>query len=237
MAPLPELFDLTRLPPAWGELIDPAAPWTALARMDALLAEIPDRLDGDVHPSAVIEGRVWLEGGARIGPCAYVQGPAWIMAGAEVGHAALLRPGVLVGPRAKVGHASEAKHAILLGGAHVAHFNYVGDAIIGHDVNLGAGVKLANLRVMPGGVKVGGTATGLRKLGAIIGDGVSIGCNAVLAPGTVVGRGTIVYEGATVRGVVPAGRIVKLRPALEVVERLDDAATSVGGGGGTAGDG
>jgi len=234
MPRLPALFDLTRLPPAWAELIDPAAPWTALARMDALLAGVPDRLDGEVHPSAVIEGRVWLEAGASIGPYAYVQGPAWIMAGAQVGHAAMLRPGVLLGPGAKVGHASEAKHAIVLGGAHVAHFNYVGDAIVGHDVNLGAGVKLANLRVMPGGVSVGGVATGLRKLGAIVGDGVSIGCNAVLAPGTVIGRGTIVYDGATVRGVVPAGRIVKLRPVLEMVERVDRDAGGAATGGAAA---
>ena len=235
MAQLPELFDLSRLPVAWAGLIDPATPWTALARMDALLAGIPDRLDGEVHPSAVIEGPVWLEAGARIGPCAYVQGPAWIMAGAQVGHAARLRGGVLMGPGARVGHASEAKRALLLGGAKAPHFNYVGDAIVGHDVNLGAGVKLANLRVMPGGVAVGGVATGLRKLGAILGDGVWIGCNAVLAPGTVIGRGTIVYDGATVRGVVPARSIVKLRPVLVVVDRLDPEAPSGGGRGGATG--
>ena len=234
MSQLPELFDLARLPEAWAGLIDPAAPWTALARMDALLAGIGRRLDGDAHPTAVIEGPVWLEAGAGIGPYAYVQGPAWIMAGAQVGHAAMLRGGVLMGPRAKVGHASEAKHALLLAGAQVPHFNYVGDAVIGHGVNLGAGVKLANLRVMPGGVAVGGVATGLRKLGAILGDGVSIGCNAVLAPGTVIGRDTIVYDGATVRGVVPARSIVKLRPTLEVVERLDPGVGDGAGRGGAA---
>lgn len=203
--------------------------------MDALLAGVPDRLDGEVHQTAVIEGTVWLEAGARIGPFALVQGPAWIMAGAQVGHAAMLRGGVLMGPRSKVGHASEAKHTILLAGAQVPHFNYVGDAVIGHDVNLGAGVKLANLRVVPGEVVVGGVATGLRKLGAILGDGVSIGCNAVLAPGTVIGRGTIVYDGATVRGVVPARSIVKLRPLLEVADRVDPPVAGGRGGGGSAG--
>jgi len=222
MPQLPELFDLARLPRPWRDLIDPQAPWTALARMDALLADVPDRLEGEVHPTAVIEGPVWLEPGARIGPYAFVQGPAWIMAGAQVGHVAMLRGGVLMGPRSTVGHASEAKHALLLGGAKVPHFNYVGDSVIGHDVNLGAGVKLANLRVVRGGVTVAGLATGLRKLGAILGDGVSIGCNAVLAPGTVIGRDTIVYDGATVRGVLPARSIVKLRPVIEVVDRLGD---------------
>lgn len=222
MPKLPELFDLARLPTAWRDLIDPDAPWTALARMDVLLAEVADQREGEVHPTAVIEGAVRLEPGARIGPYAFVQGPAWIMAGAQVGHAAMIRGGVLMGPRSSVGHASEAKHALLLGGAKVPHFNYVGDSVVGHDVNLGAGVKLANLRVVSGGVTVAGEATGLRKLGAIIGDRVSIGCNAVLAPGTVVGRDTIVYDGATLRGVVPARSIVKLRPLLEVVDRCND---------------
>jgi len=220
MPQLPDLFDLALVPEAWRGLFDREAPWLALARLDALLEGLVDRREGEVHPTAVLEGAVVLEAGARIGPHAYVQGPPWIMADAEVGHAAYLRGGVLLGPRSKVGHASEVKRSVLLAGSHAPHFNYVGDSVIGSGVNLGAGVKLANLKVVRGGVVVGGVATGLRKLGALVGDGASIGCNAVLAPGTVVGRGTIVYDGATVRGVVPAGSIVKLRPALELVERL-----------------
>lgn len=219
MPNLPELFDLDRLPAAWRGLLDPDAPWAALGRLDELLRHVVPLLAGDVHPTALVEGPVRLEAGARIGPGAWVQGPAWIMAGAEVGHGALVRGGVALGPGARVGHASEAKHALLLGGAKAPHFNYVGDSVLGHDVNLGAGVKLANLKVMHGTIHVAGVDTGLRKLGAMIGDAASIGCNAVLAPGTVIGRDTIVYEGATVRGVVPARSIVKLRPALETVER------------------
>jgi UDP-N-acetylglucosamine diphosphorylase / glucose-1-phosphate thymidylyltransferase / UDP-N-acetylgalactosamine diphosphorylase / glucosamine-1-phosphate N-acetyltransferase / galactosamine-1-phosphate N-acetyltransferase len=221
VAPLPELFDPAGVPAAWRDLLDLDAPWLALARMDALLAGLVDRREGDVHPSAVLEGVIVLEAGARIGPHAYVQGPAWIMAGAEIGHAAKLRGGALIGPGAKVGHASELKRSILLTGAHAPHFNYVGDSVVGQRVNLGAGVKLANLKVVQGGVVVAGVATGLRKLGALIGDRSSIGCNAVLAPGTVIGRDSVVYNGATVRGIVPARSIVKLRPALEVVDRLD----------------
>jgi UDP-N-acetylglucosamine diphosphorylase / glucose-1-phosphate thymidylyltransferase / UDP-N-acetylgalactosamine diphosphorylase / glucosamine-1-phosphate N-acetyltransferase / galactosamine-1-phosphate N-acetyltransferase len=216
---LPILFDLKRVPEAWRGLFDDQSPWLALERLDALVVALADRREGEVHPSAVLEGVVVLESGARIGPHAYVQGPAWIMAGAQVGHGAMLRGGVLLGPKAKVGHVSEVKRSVLLGGAQAPHFNYVGDSVIGHDVNLGAGVKVANLKVMQSGIVVGGIATGLRKLGAIVGDGVSIGCNAVLAPGTVVGRDSIVYNGATVRGVIAARSIVKLRPSLEVVER------------------
>jgi UDP-N-acetylglucosamine diphosphorylase / glucose-1-phosphate thymidylyltransferase / UDP-N-acetylgalactosamine diphosphorylase / glucosamine-1-phosphate N-acetyltransferase / galactosamine-1-phosphate N-acetyltransferase len=222
MLRLPELFDLERVPEPWRELFQAEAPWLALARLDDLVARLTDRREGEVHPTAVVEGVVVLEAGASIGPHAFVQGPAWIMAGAQVGHGSMLRGGVLVGPKAKVGHASEVKRSVLLGGAQVPHFNYVGDSVIGHGVNLGAGVKVANLKVMGGGIVVGGVSTGLRKLGALVGDGSSIGCNAVLAPGTVLGRDTVVYNGATVRGVVAAHSIVKLRPSLEVVERRGD---------------
>lgn len=221
MVKLPELFDLERVPEAWRGLFDEERPWLALERLDALVADLADRRDGEVHATAVLEGVVVLETGARIGPHAYVQGPAWIMAGAQVGHGAMVRGGVLMGPKAKVGHVSEVKRSVVLGGAQIPHFNYVGDSVIGHRVNLGAGVKVANLKVMQGGIVVGGVPTGLRKLGALVGDGVSIGCNAVLSPGTVVGRDSIVYNGATVRGVIPAHSIVKLRPTLEVVERRE----------------
>src|SRR5690606_37844268 len=95
------------------------------------------------------------------------------------------------------------------------HFNYVGDSVVGHDVNLGAGVKLANFKAFGDEVKISGAGTGLRKFGAAIGDGVSVGCNAVLSPGTIVGKGAIIYHGATVRGVVAARTVVKLRQALE----------------------
>jgi UDP-N-acetylglucosamine diphosphorylase / glucose-1-phosphate thymidylyltransferase / UDP-N-acetylgalactosamine diphosphorylase / glucosamine-1-phosphate N-acetyltransferase / galactosamine-1-phosphate N-acetyltransferase len=219
---LPLLFDLERVPEAWRGLFDEERPWLVLERLDALVADLVDRREGEVHPSAVLEGVVVLERGASIGPHAYVQGPAWIMRGAAVGHGAMVRGGVLLGPKAKVGHVSEVKRSVLLGGAQAPHFNYVGDSVIGHGVNLGAGVKVANLKVMQSGIVVGGVATGLRKLGAIVGDGVSVGCNAVLAPGTVIGRDSIVYNGATVRGVIPARSIVKLRPSLEVVERRED---------------
>jgi UDP-N-acetylglucosamine diphosphorylase / glucose-1-phosphate thymidylyltransferase / UDP-N-acetylgalactosamine diphosphorylase / glucosamine-1-phosphate N-acetyltransferase / galactosamine-1-phosphate N-acetyltransferase len=222
MLQLPELFDLERVPETWRDLFDGDAPWLALARLDALVSRLSDRREGEVHPTAVVEGVVVLEAGASIGPHAFVQGPAWIMAGAQVGHAAMVRGGVLLGPKAKIGHASEVKRSILLGGAQLPHFNYVGDSVIGHRANLGAGVKVANLKVIGSGIEVGGVATGLRKLGALVGDGSSIGCNAVLAPGTVIGRDTVVYNGATVRGIVAARSVVKLRPLLEVVERRTD---------------
>src|SRR3990170_4955107 len=117
----------------------------------------------------VVEGAVRLEAGARIGPHAHVVGPVWLMAGAEVGHGATVRGGVLLGPDAKVGHATEVKRSIFFAGAKAPHFNYVGDSVLGHGANLGAGVKLANLRATGGTVAMAGHATGLRKLGSWVG--------------------------------------------------------------------
>lgn len=219
-----ELFDLARVPAWLKKLLDVEFPWLALERLDSFGATLVDeRQDaigaGAIHPTAIIEGPLVCEKGAEVGPYAYLAGPVYLAAGAKVGHAAQLRGPVVLGPDAHVMHASEVKRSVLLGGAKAPHFNYVGDSVVGHDVNLGAGVKLANFKTFGDEVKVAGYATGLRKFGSALGDGVSIGCNAVLAPGTVVGKRTIIYHGATVRGVVAADTIVKLRPALEEVAR------------------
>jgi UDP-N-acetylglucosamine diphosphorylase / glucose-1-phosphate thymidylyltransferase / UDP-N-acetylgalactosamine diphosphorylase / glucosamine-1-phosphate N-acetyltransferase / galactosamine-1-phosphate N-acetyltransferase len=219
MVTLSDLIDVSALPEAWSPLAQVTHPWEVLERLDALLAGLEDDREGEVHASAVVEGPVRIEAGARVGPHAYVQGPAWLMAGAEIGHGAFARGGVLLGAGARLGHASEAKRAILLAGARAPHFNYVGDSLLGHRVNLGAGVKLANFKAFADRIQALGVDTGLRKLGAMLGDDVSIGCNAVLAPGTVVGRGSVIYQNASVRGLVPPRTVVKLRLEAELTPR------------------
>lgn len=214
-----ELFDLGRVPAELARLLDVEYPWEALVRLDAFGAGLIDRRGGSVHPTAIVNGPLVVEEGAEVGPYACLEGPIYLAAGAVIGHAAYLRGPAVLGPGAKVLHASEVKRAILLGGAKAPHFNYVGDSIVGHDVNLGAGVKLANFKAFGDEVKVGNVATGLRKFGAAIGDGTSIGCNAVLSPGTIVGKGAVIYHGATVRGIVAARTVVKLRQPLEEAER------------------
>src|SRR5690606_2122282 len=208
-----ELFDLERVPPRLAGLLAVPRPWEALKLLDEFGAGLRDRSadenSGKVHPTAIVNGPLVMEEGAEVGPYALLEGPVDLAAGAVVGHAAYLRGPVVLGPGAKVLHASEIKRSILLGGARAPHFNYVGDSILGHDVNLGAGVKLANFKAFGDEVKVAGDGTGLRKFGAAIGDGVSVGCNAVLSPGTVVGKGAIIYHGATVRGVVRERTVVK----------------------------
>jgi len=207
-----DLFDVTRVPAPLRALLETEEPWQVLGRLDAFLAEMTSTgVHGEVHPSAVLEGPIFVAEGARVGPFAYLRGPVYLSPGAEIGHGAFVRGPVALGPEALVMHASEVKRSLLLGGARAPHFNYVGDSIIGHEVNLGAGVKIANLKADHGEVKVAGRGIGVRKFGAAVGDGTFIGCNAVLAPGTVVGRNTVIYNGAMVRGVVGARTIVKLR--------------------------
>jgi len=214
-----ELFDVSRVSEDLQPLLQTKFPWQVLAKLDVFTATVKGEVWGRVHPTAVLEGEVYLAPNAVIGPHAYVKGPAWIGEGAEVGHAVYLRGGVVLAPGVKVGHASEVKHALLLEGAKVPHFNYVGDSILGHHVNLGAGVKLANFKTIGAEVKVAGVGTGLRKFGAALGDEVSIGCNAVTAPGTLIGPRTVVYHGAMLRGVYPGDTVVKVRGELEQVPR------------------
>lgn len=219
MLTVAELFELAHVPDALRHLLEVDVPWGVLELLDEFGAQLQDeRQAGSIHPTAVVEGPVLMGPGARIDPHAYVSGPLYMGAGAQVGHGARIRGPVVLADGAVVGHASEAKRSVLLPHAHAPHFNYVGDSVVGQRVNLGAGVKLANFKAGGSEVRVDGAGTGLRKLGAVLGDGVSIGCNAVLAPGTVVGKGTVIYSLASIRGVVPAGMIVKYSPEHGVVE-------------------
>jgi bifunctional N-acetylglucosamine-1-phosphate-uridyltransferase/glucosamine-1-phosphate-acetyltransferase GlmU-like protein len=214
-----ELFDTSGLDEDLQELLDVHAPWEALERLDSLLGRVSGSVQGHVHHTAVLEGDVFVAEGATVGPHAFIRGPAFLAEGSSVGHAAFLRDGVFLAAGASVGHSSEVKRALLLPHARAPHFNYVGDSIIGRNVNLGAGVKLANFNAFASSIKVNGNDTGLRKFGAAVGDDVSIGCNAVLSPGTIIGARTVIYNGAMVRGIIPADTVVKLRSVQEQAPR------------------
>ena len=214
-----DLFDPADLPEALHPLLETAWPWEILALLDAFLGTLADNRKGEIHPTAVLEGAVYLHETATIGPHAFLEGPVWLGAGASVKHGAYLRGPVVLAPGAVVGPKTEVKRSLFLNGAKAAHFNYVGDSVLGVNVNLGAGVKLANFKTFGDEVRVGDMSTGLRKFGAALGDRVSIGCNAVTAPGTVIGPRTLVYSGATLRGVLPADSIVKVKTQLEIVAR------------------
>jgi NDP-sugar pyrophosphorylase family protein len=200
--------------------------WDALKRLKAYLADrMKPGIRGEVEPGAHIFGKdVEIAEGAKVEAGAYIRGPAIIGPGTEVRHGAYIRGNVLTGSKCVIGHDTECKGAIFLDHAKAAHFAYVGDSILGNDVNLGAGTKLANLKVVEGDVDVLSAegrpvATGLRKLGAILGDGVELGCNTVSSPGTIVGRGTLVYPLASIRGTIPRDSIVAFKPDLVVKPR------------------
>jgi NDP-sugar pyrophosphorylase family protein len=220
---LPELF--AQLPDAFAGRFDPAAPWELLDEpLDQILAGLPSSdIQGQLSPDVHLSGdRIVICAGARIHPTAVIEGPIYIGREVEIRPGAYLRGGIWIGDRCVVGANTEIKRAILLPHAKAPHLNYVGDSILGADVNLGAGTILSNfrhdgknIRIPHGGQRLD---TGRRKLGAILGDGVLTGCNSVLHPGVVVGRGTQIYPGVQLRpGIYPARSVVKLKQELEVV--------------------
>jgi len=148
-----------------------------------------------------------------------IEGPIWIGANVEIRPGAYLRGGVWIGDGAIIGASSEIKHSILLPGARAPHLNYVGDSMLGSGVNLGAGTILSNFRHDGGEIVIptptGSLATGRRKLGALLGDGVKTGCNCVLHPGVIVGSGSGLYPGVHLRsGIYAEETLIKLRQDL-----------------------
>lgn len=210
--------------------------WQILPRLEAHVARLaPERrLEGEIMSGAYLSERnVVIAAGARVEPGAYVLGPAYIGPGAVVRHGAFVRENVIMLAGSILGHASEAKNSLFLPGAHAPHFAYVGDSLLGHGVNLGAGTKLSNLTVLSEKDPVTGKRptislpwegesidTGLTKMGAILGDGVQTGCNSVLNPGTLVGPRSLIYANVSLRkGIYPADTIIKLRQTTEEVRR------------------
>ena len=149
----------------------------------------------------------------RIADTARIEGPTIISDGCELRHGAYIRGSVILGKGCVVGNSTEIKNSILMDGAQAPHFNYVGDSILGKGAHLGAGAICSNLRSDKETVAIKGADfsldTGLRKLGAILGDGVEVGCGAVLCPGTVIGKNASVYPLTMTRGVYPANCIIK----------------------------
>ncbi len=218
-----ELFDLSQTEHA--ALFDGCEhAWEALERLAAYItAHLRPGLHNRCEGVAYIGERVFIGEGTVVEDGAMIKGPAIIGRNCEIRHNAYLREHVLIGDNCVVGNASELKNAFLLNGAVVPHFNYVGDSILGHEAHLGAGVKISNLKLVPGNVVVsaGGKTfdTGLRKFGALIGDHSEIGCNAVLNPGSIIGRGSVIYPNTNWRGILASGHVAKNKATIEVVRK------------------
>jgi NDP-sugar pyrophosphorylase family protein len=209
MYTIKDLYDLTKTG-AGAYLAQYDYPWEALQGIGQFTREYGQSLSAKYKQIA--EG-VWVHESAKIAPSACINGPCVIEAGAEIRHGAYIRGNAIIGEGAVVGNSVEIKNAILFDGAQVPHFNYVGDSILGYRAHLGAGAITSNVKSdkTPVCVRDGETVieTGLKKMGAMLGDFVEVGCNSVLNPGTVVGRYARIYPLSSVRGTVAERCIYK----------------------------
>lgn len=222
-------FDLASFKHA--SLFSPAEPvWKALESLESYLQGLAlGSIEIEIPPGAYLVDPhlISIGAGSVIEPGAYIKGPCVIGKGCTIRHGAYIRGNLVAGDKCVIGHDTEIKNSILLDGAHAAHFAYVGDSILGNSVNLGAGVKCANLKFDGSQivVKFDGKAipTGRRKLGAIIGDDAQIGCNAVLNPGTFVGKRAMCYPAVNVGGVIPQGACVKSTAGVAIIPAKKEA--------------
>lgn len=168
------------------------------------LSTIPDSVFLENPHQISIGKNVLIEKGA------YIKGPCILGEGSIIRHGAYIRENVVIGKHCIVGHGTEIKNTIFLDYAKAAHFAYIGDSILGSNVNIGAGAVCANFRFDGKNIRVECQDTGLSKLGAILGDHVSIGCNAVLSPGTMIGPHSIIWPCLHVSGVIKPNSIIKI---------------------------
>ena len=194
-------------------------PWEVLPRIHDFILELGKRLPEEIYEKRGED--IWVAKSAKVASTACLNGPLIIDEEAEVRHCAFVRGNAIVGKGAVVGNSTELKNVVLFNKVQVPHYNYVGDSVLGFKSHMGAGSITSNVKsdktlvvVKNGEEKI---ETGLKKMGAMLGDHVEVGCNSVLNPGTVIGRNSNVYPTSCVRGVIPAEHIFK-RPG-EVVKK------------------
>ncbi len=209
MLTISNLYDLSHSM-AGNYLLQYRYPWEALKGIKDQILALGEALDKTEYRE--IAPQVWVHHTAKVAPTAYLGSPCIIGAGTEVRHCAFIRGSALVGENCVVGNSVELKNVILFDNVQVPHYNYVGDSILGYKSHMGAGSLTSNVKSDKSLVVIHGQQdipTGLKKVGAMLGDHVEVGCNSVLNPGTVIGRNANVYPLSCVRGVVPANSIYK----------------------------
>ena len=185
--------------------------WSVLPTLKGQIIDMLEDVGSNLREGVSVDetkGKIHIDDSASIEPSVHIIGPAYIGPNVTIRHGAYIREYSWICANSLVGHATETKHSILLPGSKAPHFNYVGDSVLGPNVNLGAGVKLSNLRndgkevhVIFDGQRV---PSGLRKFGAILGEGCQLGCNAVTNPGVVLGMNCMVMPNTTVTGIYPS---------------------------------
>lgn len=186
-------------------------PWEVLPRLGSFILALGPMLPADEFEQ--VSDNVWISRSAVVAPTASITGPCIIDSGAQIRHCAFIRGNVIVGKGTVVGNSCEVKNSLLFDEVEAPHFNYVGDSILGYKSHLGAGAITSNIKNDKKNVEVhfqlGSIETNMRKLGAIVGDGVQVGCNCVLNPGTVIGKGTRIYPLNSIRGWIDEKSIYK----------------------------
>jgi NDP-sugar pyrophosphorylase family protein len=191
-------------------------PWEALADLSDWIVAAGKKLDPEAYEECA--EHVWVHKTAAVMPSAFLGAPCIIGARTQVRHGAFIRGSALVGEDCVVGNSAELKNVILFDRVEVPHYNYVGDSILGFHAHMGAGSITSNVKADRQNIVIktsaGELETGRHKIGAMLGDWVEVGCNAVLNPGTIIGPHTNVYPTISLRGVIPANHIVKDRETV-----------------------
>ena len=202
------------------------APWDWIKQIGAALegakfGTLEVKIPSGVH----LEGRVWLHSSVKLPSYATIIGPAFIGAKTDIRPGAFIRGNVITGEGCVLGNSSEFKNCLLLDRVQAPHFNYVGDSVLGNGAHLGAGAICSNLRLDQAEVTVRlsdhTVKTGLKKFGAILGDKAEVGCNAVLNPGTLLGRRSLVMPAMAFGGFLPADTIARVRQSVTTIARRD----------------
>ena len=194
-------------------------PWEALKGISDFIIKLGKTLSPDEYDNP--SENVWIHKTAKVFPTAYIGAPCIIGANTEVRHCAFIRGSALVGENCVVGNSVELKNVILFNNVQTPHYNYVGDSILGYKSHMGAGSITSNVKSDKTNVVIksadGQIETGIKKIGAMLGDNVEVGCNSVLNPGTIVCRNSNIYQTSCVRGVVPEHSIWKVNG--EIVQK------------------
>ncbi len=222
-----ELFDFPESLPFSAYFPADAAPWEWVSAIKAALADFSfPEIRSDIPAGLHVEGKVYIHPSVKLPAFGSIQGPAYIAEGCELRPGVYIRGNVISGAGSVLGNSCEFKNCLLLEGVQVPHFSYVGDSILGNRAHLGAGVICSNLRLdqaqVQAKLKDGSMIpTGLRKLGAILGDHAEVGCNSVLNPGSILGRRALVMPSMAFRGTLPENMMAMERSKVAVVQRSD----------------
>jgi UDP-N-acetylglucosamine diphosphorylase / glucose-1-phosphate thymidylyltransferase / UDP-N-acetylgalactosamine diphosphorylase / glucosamine-1-phosphate N-acetyltransferase / galactosamine-1-phosphate N-acetyltransferase len=211
-----ELFSIPKDFPFGAFFSLEEVPWNWIPAIREVFASGDFRPNSDSFPNlphgVFIEGPVFLDPSVKLSPNIVIPGPAYIGADTEIRPGAFIRGNVIVGEGCVLGNSCEFKNCLLLDRVQVPHFSYVGDSILGNGSHLGAGVICSNLRLdqarVPVKISTGYVESGLKKLGALVGDGAEVGCNTVLNPGTILGKRSLVYPSMSFGGTLDAETIV-----------------------------